>query len=76
VSELKTTEFVFIRLDELNDMRADLRALEALRARWDAIPWGIIEDAILAAQVAGMKFVAETLAAWLSANAPKEVAHD
>ena len=69
MSDLKTTEFVFIRLDELNEMRADLRALDALRAKWDAVPWDEINDALLIAERTHLFPIAEQ---WYWDNVPKE----
>ena len=72
MSDLKTTEFVFIRLDELNDMRADLRALDSLRSKWDAIPWDDFEYCVNVADRAAPNLSTVKAFNWLAANAPKE----
>ena len=78
---LKTQDFVFIRAEDLQDMRAELKALraenDALRAQWESVPWeaikrmlGDIGCAERATLNSTMDDFSDVLNWWI-ANAPK-----
>ncbi len=58
-------EWEDVRLKALQESAEQLAEYEALRAKWDAIPWEVIE---YAAERAG----SDTLYAWLNQYMPKE----
>ncbi len=81
---LKTQDFVFIRAEDLQDMRAELKALraenDALRAQWESVPWNLLSKIADLAEE-GVSFLPgdtdeadrmiDRFNDWFNANAPK-----